>query len=109
MLACIFSLQEIGDRLICSETFEMASLMASRHTFRLVIPVFDSLYRGLKGVAHVAKPSYSRPFCPSHYLYRWLYHYFQTHHVLCPAPSGPLVMRYFGPLTKHSNIGMFVR
>ena len=32
-------------------------------------------------------------------------HYFQTHHVLHPAPSGPLMVRYSGPLTTHNNIG----
>ena len=81
-----------GDLLIRPETFEMASLMTSSCTFSLAVPVLASLYRGLNGVAHAAKPSYSMSSFSCHYLYGWLTHYFQTHHVLHPSPPGPLMV-----------------
>jgi len=73
---CVFALLETGDRLIRPETFKTASLMASGCTFGLVVPVLASLYRGLNGIAHAAKPSYSRSFFTCHYLYGWLVHFF---------------------------------
>ena len=71
---CGVALPEAGDPLIRSETFEMASLIASGCNFSLIVPVLASLYHGLNGIAHAAKPSYSRSFFPSHYLYGWLAH-----------------------------------
>jgi len=79
--------------------------MASGCTFNLAAPVLASVYRGLNEIAYVAKPSYLRSFLPCHYLYGWLVHYFQTHHVLHPTPLGPLMVRYSGPLAACSNIG----
>jgi len=88
---CVFPLPEIGNWLICPETFETASLMASGCTYSLAVPIFTSLYYGLHRIAHAPKPSYSRFFFLIHYLYGWLAHYFQTHHVPHPAPPGPLI------------------
>jgi len=79
--------------------------MASGCTFSLAVLVLASLYSGLNEIADAAKPSYSRSFFPCHYLYGWLAHYFQTHHVLHPAPPGPLMVRYSGPLAACGNIG----
>jgi len=104
-LLCVFALPETGDRLICLETFETASLMASSCTFSLAVLVLASPCRGSNRIAHAAKPSYSRSFFPCHYLYGWLAHYFQTHHMLHRAPLGPLMVRYSGPLTAHGKIG----
>ena len=72
----VFLFQETRDQLIRPETFETASLMASGCTFSLAVPILASLYRGLNGIAHVAKPSYTRSFFTCHYLYGWLAHYF---------------------------------
>jgi len=101
----VFALLETGDQLIRAETFEADSLMASGRTFSLAVPVLASLYCGLNGIAYTAKPSYLRSFFPCHYVYGWLAYYFQTHHVLHPAPSGHLMVRYYGPLAVRGNIG----
>jgi len=79
--------------------------MASGCTFSLAVLVLASLDHGLNGITHAAKPSYSFSFFPCHYLYGWLTHYFQTHHVLHSSPLGPLMVQYFDPLVVRGNIG----
>jgi len=37
--------------------------------------------------------------------YGWLAHNFQTSHMLHPAPLGPLMVQYSGPLAARGNIG----
>ena len=97
----------LGDRGLTysSGDFETTSLMALGCAFSLAAPVLASLYRGLNGIAHAAKPSYSQPFFSCHYLYGWLTHYFQTHYVLRPTPSSPLMVHYSGPPTRRNNTG----
>ena len=101
---CVFALSEIEERLIRTETFDTSNLMASGYTFSLAVPVPASLYRGLNWIIHAAKPSYSRSFFPCHYLYGWLAHYLQTHHVLHLAPLGLLMVRHSVPPAVHDNI-----
>ena len=101
---CFRSFRDQGSA-YSSEIFETASLMVSGCTFNLVVAILGSLYRSLNGIAHAAKSFYSQSFFPSHYLHGWLAHNFQTHHALYHAHSGPLLVRYSGPLTKHDNIG----
>jgi len=101
---CVFALLMIGDWLIRLETFDTANSMALDCTLSLTVLVLVSLCRGLNEIAHATKPSYLRSFFPCHYLYGWLAQYFWTHHLLHPAPLGPLMVRYSGPLTTRSNI-----
>jgi len=81
---CVFALPETEEKFICSRTFETTSLMTFGATFSLAIFVLASIYCGLTEITKVAKPSYSWSFFPCHYLYRWLAHYFKTHHILQP-------------------------
>jgi len=79
--------------------------MASCCTFSLAIPVLASLNRGVNGL-----PIPQILLIRGHSFHavifmEWLTHYFQTHHVLHPAPLIPLMVHYFGPLTKCNNIG----
>ena len=103
---CVFALPETKDWLIHPETFETASLMASgcKFSLALAVPVLASLYHGLNGIAYAVKPSYSRSFFSCHYLFVWLAHYFQTHHMLHPSPLGPLMVWYSGPLSARGNM-----
>ena len=80
------------------------SLMAKDCIFSLAVPILASLYHGLNRIAYAAKPSHSQSFFLCHYLYRWLVQYFQTQYVLRPAPPSPLMVHYFGPLSKRNNI-----
>ncbi|KAL2944067.1 hypothetical protein RDABS01_032414, partial [Bienertia sinuspersici] len=88
--------QENDERLIRPSTFEMATLMARGQTFSLAIPVLASIYRGLNVISRSSKPAYSGASFPTHYVYGWLAHYFNTNYVVDPPPAGPLMVVFSG-------------
>ena len=102
---CAFVLPETGEKFIHPRTCEVTSLMASGTTFSLAIHVLANIYRGLNGITKTAKPSHSRSFFSRHYLHEWLTHYFKTHYVLQPPPSGPLMVHYSWPQMMRNDIG----
>ncbi|KAL2894136.1 hypothetical protein RDABS01_010045 [Bienertia sinuspersici] len=87
---------ENDERLIRPSTFEMATLMARGQTFSLAIPVLASIYRGLNVISRSLKPAYSGASFPTHYVYGWLAHYFNTNYVVDPPPAGPLMVVFSG-------------
>jgi len=93
---CVFALPKTGEKFIHLDTFEADSLMASSTIFSLVVPVLASIYHGLNGITTVVMPYHSRSFFSCYYLHGWLTHYFKTHHILQPPPSGPLMVLYSG-------------
>ncbi|KAL2922485.1 Tropomyosin [Bienertia sinuspersici] len=93
---CAFVLPENDQRLIRPSTFEMATLMARGQTFSLAIPVLASIYRGLNVISRSSKPAYSGASFPTHYVYGWLAHYFNTNYVVDPPPAGPLMVVFSG-------------
>ncbi|XP_056688310.1 uncharacterized protein [Spinacia oleracea] len=103
---CTFVLPQSEDRLIRPGTFETATLMARGETFSLAVPVLTSIYRGLNSISSNSKPSYSKTFFPTHYVYAWLAYYFNTHHDADPVPFGPLMVIYSGAQgSKYFNDG----
>ncbi|KAL2895349.1 E3 ubiquitin-protein ligase TRIM71 [Bienertia sinuspersici] len=90
---CAFVLPENDERLIRPSTFEMATLMTRGQTFSLAIPVLASIYRGFNVISRSSKPVYSGASFPTHYVYEWLAHYFNTNYVVDPPPAGPLMAR----------------
>ncbi|KAL2894557.1 Serine/threonine-protein phosphatase 7 long form-like protein [Bienertia sinuspersici] len=93
---CAFVLPENNERLIRPSTFEMATLMAWGQTFSLTIPFLASIYRGLNVILRSSKPAYSGASFPTHYVYGWLAHYFNTNYVVDPPPAGPLIVVFSG-------------
>ncbi|KAL2904848.1 polyprotein [Bienertia sinuspersici] len=88
---CAFVLPENYSRIIRPGTFEIATLMARGQTFSLTIPVLASIYCGLNIISRSSKPAYSGASFPTHYVYGWLAHYFNTNYVVDPPPAGPLM------------------
>ncbi|KAL2943450.1 Tropomyosin [Bienertia sinuspersici] len=93
---CAFVLPENDERLIRPSTFEMATLMARGQTFSLAIPVLASIYRELNVISRSSKPAYSGASFPTHYVYGWLAHYFNTNYVVDPPPAGPVMVVFSG-------------
>ncbi|KAL2933916.1 GATA transcription factor 14 [Bienertia sinuspersici] len=93
---CAFVLPENDERLIRPSTFEIATLMAQGQTFSLAIPVLASIYRGLNIISRSPKPAYSGASFPTHYVYGWLAHYFNTNYVVDLPPAGPLMVIFSG-------------
>ncbi|KAL2925467.1 Hydroxyacylglutathione hydrolase [Bienertia sinuspersici] len=93
---CVFVLPKNEDRLIRPRTFKVIVLMARGETFSLFIPTLASIYRGLNVISRSLNPSYSGTNFPTHYLYGWLAHYFNTNHALDPSTPGPLMVSFSG-------------
>uniref|UniRef100_A0A803M8C4 Aminotransferase-like plant mobile domain-containing protein n=1 Tax=Chenopodium quinoa TaxID=63459 RepID=A0A803M8C4_CHEQI len=95
------SKRECDSRSIRPATFEIATLMACGKPFNLAVPVLGSIYHALNNILRSLKPSYSGSFFPAHYLYSWLAYYFETHHNLDLALSGPLMTVFSSQSSKH--------
>ncbi|KAL2904835.1 Beta-glucosidase 22 [Bienertia sinuspersici] len=93
---CAFVLPENDERLIRPSTFEIATLMARGQTFSLAILVLASIYPGFNIISRSSKLAYSRASFPTHYVYGWLAHYFNTNYVVDPPPRGPLMVIFLG-------------
>lgn len=77
-------------------TFKVASLMAIGKPFSLAIPILPSLYQGLNKLARSPVVGSSKVCLPMHYVYRWLGHYFDTHHGVKLEVIEPKMVRFFG-------------
>ena len=104
---CVFALLETRDRIIHPEAFGTASMIASKCTFSLAVPVLVSLHPGLNGIAYYFKTHnvlvslyHSQSFSRATIFMSGLPIYFRTHNVLQPTPLGPPMVRYSSSLTK---------
>ncbi|KAL2896380.1 30S ribosomal protein S7 [Bienertia sinuspersici] len=77
---------------IFGESRRQTTYVAAFLSCCLAIPVLASIYRGLNVISRSSKPAYSGASFPTHYVYGWLAHYFNTNYVVDPPPAGPLMV-----------------
>ncbi|KAH0698621.1 hypothetical protein KY284_012836 [Solanum tuberosum] len=81
---------------IRSETFKMASLMASGRRVSLAVPVLASIYHGLNKMSNSSQLDHIRVCFLIHYVYGCLAYYLKTHYPLTSGPSLPRMVVYSG-------------
>ncbi|XP_050215878.1 uncharacterized protein LOC126666979 [Mercurialis annua] len=76
---CKFVLPGRDAGLIRPSTFKVASMMATSRRFCLAVPVLASIYHGLRGISTASDFKTCAVSFPTHYVYGWLAHRFETH------------------------------
>jgi len=93
---CVFILPVRDIDCIHTDTFSVASFMASGMGYCLPTAILASIYKGFNEISRSSHPSRGGEHFPAHFLYAWLAKNFEVYELVGEASSSPGMVKFSG-------------